>query len=99
MIVMPPARPTLMELRMHNSVRTAATALVVLANASASSSAAEDGNGTLLRGKAAFGAWQQDNPGIRRLLTPRDLPPTGKSTPNFSEVAPMPAGAKPRVPS
>ena len=84
---------------MHNIVRTAAVALVVLANASASSPAAEDGNGTLLRGKAAVGSWQQDKSGIRRLLTPRDLPPTGKSTPNFSEVAPMPAGAKARVPS
>jgi glucose/arabinose dehydrogenase len=83
---------------MHNIVRTAAAALVVLANASASSSAAEDGNGTLLKGKAAFGSWQQDKPGIRRLLTPRDLPPIGKSTPNFSEVAPMPAGVRPQVP-
>ena len=83
---------------MHNIVRTAAAALVVLANASASSSAAEDRNGTLLKGKAAFGSWQQDKPGIRRLLTPRDLPPIGKSTPNFSEVAPMPAGVRPQVP-
>jgi glucose/arabinose dehydrogenase len=83
---------------MHNIVRTAAAALVVLANASTSSSAAEDGNGTLLKGKAAFGSWQQDKPGIRRLLTPRDLAPIGKSTPNFSEIAPMPAGARPQVP-
>ena len=83
---------------MHNILRTAAAALVVLANASASSSAAEDGNGTLLKGKAAFGSWQQDKPGIRRLLTPRDLAPIGKSTPNFSEVAPMPAGVRPQVP-
>src|SRR3979411_697884 len=83
---------------MHNIARTAAAALVVLANARASSSAAEDGNGTLLKGKAAFGSWQQDKPGIRRLLTQRDLPPIGKSTPNFSEVAPMPTGAKPQVP-
>lgn len=49
---------------MHNIVRTAAAALVVLANASASSSAAEDGNGTPLKGKAAFGSWQQDKLGI-----------------------------------
>src|SRR3981189_3967166 len=84
---------------MHNIVRTAAAALVVLANASASSSAAEEGNGPVLKGKAAFGSWQQDKPGIRRLLTTRDLPTIGKSTPNFSEVAPMPAGARPRVPS
>jgi glucose/arabinose dehydrogenase len=84
---------------MHSIVRTAAAAFVVLASASALSSAAEDGSGPLLKGKAAFGSWQQDRPGIRRLLTPQDLPPIGKSTPNFSEVAPMPAGAKPRVPS
>ena len=69
----------------------------MLANASASSSAAQDGNGTLLKGKAAFGPWQ-DKPGIRRVLTPRDLLPIGKSIPNFSEVAPMPAGVRPQVP-
>jgi glucose/arabinose dehydrogenase len=51
-----------------------------------------------LKGKAAFGSWQQDKPGLRRLIKPQDLPPVGKSTPNFSEVAPMPPGAKPRVP-
>ena len=84
---------------MHGIVRTATAALVVLASASALSSAAEDENGPLLKGKAAFGSWQQDRPGIRRLLTPQDLPPIGKSTPNFSEVVPMPTGAKPRVPS
>jgi glucose/arabinose dehydrogenase len=70
----------------------------VLANASTSSSAAEDGNGTLLKGKAAFGSWQQDKPGIRRLLTSQDLAPIGKSTPNVSEIAPMPAGVRPQVP-
>jgi glucose/arabinose dehydrogenase len=53
----------------------------------------------VLTGKAAFGGWQQDKPGLRRLLTAQDLPPIGKSTPNFSEVAPMPADARPRVPS
>src|ERR1700704_924606 len=84
---------------MLNIVRTAAAALVGLASASALSSAAENGNGPVLKGKAAFGSWQQDRPGTRRLLTPRDLPPIGKSTPNFSEVAPMPAGTRPRVPS
>ena len=40
---------------MHNIVRTAAAALVGLASASALSSAAEDGNGPVLKGKAAFG--------------------------------------------
>src|SRR4030088_202906 len=84
---------------MHNIVRTTAAAIVVLAGASALRAAAEDGSGPRLKGKAAFGAWQQDKPGLGRLIKPQDLPPVGKSTPNFSEVAPVPAGAKPRVPS
>jgi glucose/arabinose dehydrogenase len=83
---------------MHNIVRTTAAAVVVLAGAGALRAAAEDGSGTLLKGKAAFGSWQQDKPGLRRLIKPQDLPPVGKSTPNFSEVAPVPPGAKPRVP-
>ena len=83
---------------MHNIVRTTAAAIVMLAGAGAVRAAAEDGSGTLLKGKAAFGSWQQDKPGLRRLIKPQDLPPVGKSTPNFSEVAPMPPGAKPRVP-
>ena len=83
---------------MHNIVRTTVAAIVMLAGAGAVRAAAEEGSGTLLKGKAAFGSWQQDKPGLRRLLKPQDLPPVGKSTPNFSEVAPMPPGAKPRVP-
>ena len=83
---------------MHNIVRTTAAAIVMLAGAGAVRAAAEDGSGTLLKGKAAFGSWQQDKPGLRRLIKPQDLPPVGKSTPNFSEVAPMPPGAKPRGP-
>jgi hypothetical protein len=33
----------------------------MLAGAGAVRAAAEDGSGTLLKGKAAFGSWQQDN--------------------------------------
>jgi len=83
---------------MHNIVRTTVAAIVMLAGAGAVRAAAEEGSGTLLKGKAAFGSWQQDKPGLRRLIKPQDLPPVGKSTPNFSEVAPVPPGAKPRVP-
>jgi glucose/arabinose dehydrogenase len=81
---------------MHKIVRTTAAAIVMLAGAGAVRAAAEDA--TLLKGKAAFGSWRQDKPGLRRLIKPQDLPPVGKSTPSFSEVAPMPPGAKPRVP-
>ncbi len=83
---------------MHNIVRTTAAAIVMLAAAGAARAAAEDGSGTVLKGKAALGSWQEDKPGLRRLIKPQDLPPVGKSTPNFSEVVPLPPGAKPRVP-
>jgi hypothetical protein len=83
---------------MHNIVRTTAAAIVMLAGAGAVRAAAEDGSGALLKGKAVFGSWQQDKASLRRLIKPQDLPPVGKSTPNFSEVAPMPPGARPRVP-
>jgi len=74
-------------------------AVAMLASANGSSVASEGGTGPVLKGKAAFGGWQQDKPGVRRLLTPKDLPPIGKSTSNVSEVVPMPAGVKPQVPS
>jgi glucose/arabinose dehydrogenase len=59
---------------------------------------AEESGGQLLKGTAALGGWQQDRPGLRRLITPQDLPPITESTPSFAEVVPPPAGAKPSVP-
>jgi glucose/arabinose dehydrogenase len=76
-----------------------AAALAVLASANVLAARAEEGKEPLLKGKAAFGGWQHDRPGMKRFLTPQDLPPVGKSTPNFSEVVPMPPGAKPQVPA
>jgi glucose/arabinose dehydrogenase len=54
-----------------------------------------------LRGPAAFGDWRKDKPGVRRLITPADLPPPNAtpSATGFPETVPMPAGAKPTVPS
>jgi glucose/arabinose dehydrogenase len=76
-----------------------AATLGLLACGNVVAAPADESDGQLLRGKAAFGGWEQDKPGLRRQLTPKDLPPIGKSTPNFVEVVPMPAGAKPRVPA
>jgi glucose/arabinose dehydrogenase len=58
-------------------------------------------DGVVLKGSAAFGDWTKDKPGIRRLLTPQDLPPPFQtaSAANFIQPVPMPAGAKPHVPS
>jgi hypothetical protein len=57
---------------------------------------AEEGNGQLLKGKAAFGGWQQDKPGVKRLFTLEDLPPVGTSTSNWVEVVPRPPAPNPR---
>jgi glucose/arabinose dehydrogenase len=81
-------------------VRTfAVTTLVLLASGSIAAPTPDSNNAPLLVGQAAMGGWQQDNPGVRRLLTPQDLPPISKASYSEAEVVPMPAGAKPRVPS
>jgi glucose/arabinose dehydrogenase len=52
----------------------------------------------VLRGEAAMGNWRDDKPGVRRLLTLRDLPAVSKATYGVAKVVPMPAGARPQVP-
>ncbi len=55
---------------------------------------------TVLTGKAAFGDWTQDTPGVLRKITVADLPPpfaTDSAWQGPSVVAP-PAGAMPKVP-
>jgi glucose/arabinose dehydrogenase len=60
---------------------------------------AQQDRSNVLKGQAAFGDWRADKPGVRRLLTPGDLPPPGgASAGNFGKVVPMPEGARPQVP-
>src|SRR5437588_4352860 len=90
-----------MEHPMHHTIRIAAAAAFMLTGLSANAQNIPpntDNTGPVLKGKAAFGDWQQDKPGLRRLLTLADQPPVGKDVSNHSEVAPMPAGAMPKVP-
>jgi glucose/arabinose dehydrogenase len=77
--------------------RISTFALATTAFAAASFAAAAQDN--VLKGKAALGGWQQDKPGVKRLLTIRDLPAAGKDIENRSEVAPMLQGVTPQVPS
>ena len=53
-----------------------------------------------LKGSAAFGDWRGDKPGVRRHITPKDLPRphASPSARNSSRVVKRPAGATPRVP-
>ena len=52
-------------------------------------------------GKAAFGDWSSDAPGVRRLITAADLPSPFASKPasNTSSVVARPANAAPQVPA
>jgi glucose/arabinose dehydrogenase len=49
--------------------------------------------------EAAMGSWRDDKPGTRRLLTPRDLPATAKSTYGEAKIVAMPAGTRPQLPA
>lgn len=53
-----------------------------------------------LTGQAAMGDWSTDAPGVRRKLTPGDLPAPYATTSaeNSATIVPRPAGALPRVP-
>ena len=55
----------------------------------------------LLRGSAAFGDWQTSAPGVRRLITPSDLPQpfATRSFASPADIVPIPAGAAPKVPA
>jgi glucose/arabinose dehydrogenase len=79
------------------SIATATVALLV--GGTVVAAGLDASNGQPLKGEAAFGGWQQDKPGERRLFTPQDLPPIGTPTPSFAEVVPMPSDAKPQVPA
>lgn len=82
--------------------RRGALALVLIAIAAGSTRAAETGDAThrLLTGATAFGDWTADAPGVRRHLTPADLPPpyATRSASNGPRVVRRPAEALPKVP-
>src|ERR1700676_1488672 len=46
-----------------------------------------------------MGSWHDDKPGVRRLLTPQDLPAIAKPSEGLADVVAMPAGAGPQVPN
>jgi len=52
----------------------------------------------VLKGPEAFGGWQKDKPGVRRLLKPEDQPPVGESTSNPIQIVKRSKHAKPIAP-
>jgi glucose/arabinose dehydrogenase len=82
--------------KMLRFVSAAAVSLALMATGSL---AAEPGK--LLTGEAAFGNWQDDAPGVKRLIKPEDLPEAvvdESEESNGPETVAMPEGAKPKVP-
>lgn len=78
--------------------------MVLAACAAASQAVAEPDamppGSTLRTGKAAFGDWRQDAPGVRRLIRPGDLPApyASRATAHSPRVVAPPAGFAPKVP-
>ena len=72
--------------------------IVAIAACSLGLLAGEAAFGQVLKGEAAIGSWKDDKPGVRRLITPQDLPAIGKATYGAAQVVPVPAGARPQVP-
>jgi glucose/arabinose dehydrogenase len=62
-------------------------------------SAARADGGKLLRGEGAYGDWREDSPGVRRLITPADLPKpyATKSADNDARVISRPNNAWPQA--
>ena len=52
----------------------------------------------VLKGREAFGGWEKDRPGIRRLLKPEDQPPIGKSNSTLVEIVKRSKRTKPVAP-
>jgi glucose/arabinose dehydrogenase len=71
--------------------------LVLLTSASAICPASGDEG--VLKGSQAMGGWQSDKPGIRRHLTPGDLPAISEDVQSYSRVVSRPDGAMPQVPA
>ena len=72
--------------------------LVAIAACCLSVTAGARAFGQVLQGGTAMGGWRDDKPGVRRRLTPQDLPAISKPSDGEADVVAMPAGARPQVP-
>ena len=81
------------------AIASGALISVLVAAVTADSSAAAE-RGQLLSGAAAFTDWRADAPGVRRRITPSDLPPpyATRAASNGPRVTSRPANARPQVP-
>ena len=79
-------------------IRGCSPRIVAIAACCLSLTAGERASSQVRQGEAAIGSWHDDKPGVRRRLTPQDLPAIATPTYGLAEVVPMPAAARPQVP-
>jgi glucose/arabinose dehydrogenase len=86
---------------MRNFWRISLAPLFVLQCGFMTAHAEEGDRPVILKGVAAFGDWRADRPGIRRLITPNDMPRpfASPSASNDPRVITRPAGANLSVPN
>jgi hypothetical protein len=89
-------KPTDLEETMMMTLRLIITAAAVTSFACMNGAAAQSGAGTVLTGKAAFGDFHTDAPGVRRHITATDVPPpfSSESPRNQVKVVNKPADAQ-----
>ncbi len=80
---------------------TIVAAFLLVASTPATDGAAQSAGGApvTLDGKAAYGDWRGDAPGIRRRLSPDALPAPGRSSSNSAAVVAAPPGAALKLPA
>src|SRR6202165_5488619 len=80
---------------MHGIVRYSFT---IVASFCIAVLAGERAFGQVLKGEPAYGGWHDDRSGLRRVLTPQDLPLIEKPIYGLAQVIPIPTSAPPQVP-
>ena len=73
----------------------------ISADSTEKSGSTEEQGGRVLRGQGANGDWTTDAPGVRRLITPADMPSPGAtpSSDNFPRVVRRPENMWPKAPA
>ena len=77
---------------------TAALVTITFVNSGVILAATSTSEQNVLKGHEAFGGWQKDKPGVRRLLKPEDQPSVGESTSNPVQIVRRSKHARPIAP-
>lgn len=85
---------------MLTATRLGMTFIILLGGLTAVAAQSVEGAAEVRIGPEAFGSWQDDAPGVRRLIRPEDLPEPGATRPSSNRAGPAEASGEmtPQVP-